>query len=118
MRISDWSSDVCSSDLSAPVQRLRAYSGQMPQGRKSTTRRTDQFAGLTPGHAIAGVAAAGTAGLAYATLIERNAFALRHQTLPVHEPGSTSLRVLHIRYLHMTPGHRPKRSEKPRVGEK
>lgn len=82
----------------------------MPQGRKSITRRTDQLAGLTPGHAIAGVAAAGTAGLAYATLIERNAFALRHATLSVLEPGSTSLRVLHISDLHMMPGQRLKQA--------
>ncbi|MFJ6096014.1 metallophosphoesterase [Williamsia muralis] len=82
----------------------------MPQGRKSITRRTDQLAGLTPVHAIAGVAAAGAAGLAYATLIERNAFALRHETLSVLEPGSTSLRVLHISDLHMMPGQRLKQA--------
>ena len=40
--------------------------------------------------------AAGTlaAGIGYASLIERNAFALREFTMPVLSPGSTPLRVL------------------------
>ncbi|MFT4087474.1 MAG: metallophosphoesterase [Gordonia sp. (in: high G+C Gram-positive bacteria)] len=50
-------------------------------------------------------AAAGTAaaGLVYSTVIERNAFALRHATLEVLEPGSAPLRVLHISDIHMMP---------------
>ncbi|MDF2583555.1 MAG: metallophosphoesterase, partial [Mycobacterium sp.] len=42
--------------------------------------------------------AAGTlaAGIGYASLIERNAFALRELTMPVLTPGSTPLRVLHL----------------------
>ncbi|MGU3293160.1 metallophosphoesterase [Williamsia sp. M5A3_1d] len=55
-------------------------------------------------------AGAATAGLAYATLIERNAFALRHRTLNVLEPGSGTLRVLHISDLHMLPGQRLKQA--------
>ncbi|MFM9376956.1 metallophosphoesterase [Gordonia sp. VNK21] len=52
----------------------------------------------------AGAAGAAAAGLLYSTVIERNAFALRHATLAVLEPGSSPLRVLHISDIHMTPG--------------
>ncbi|MGB3695796.1 MAG: metallophosphoesterase [Gordonia sp. (in: high G+C Gram-positive bacteria)] len=51
----------------------------------------------------AGAAGAAAAGLVYSTVIERNAFALRHATLPVLEPGSSPLRVLHISDIHMLP---------------
>jgi predicted MPP superfamily phosphohydrolase len=49
-------------------------------------------------------------GLGYATLIERNAFVLREQTLPVLAAGSPSLRVLHISDLHMLPRQRLKQA--------
>lgn len=65
----------------------------------STTTRT-----LAVG---AGVAAA---GLLYATVIERNAFTLRHTTMAVLEPGATPLRVLHISDLHMMPNQRLKQA--------
>jgi len=52
---------------------------------------------------LAGLATAGAAGLAYAGLIERNAFVLRRATVPVLPPGSASLRVLHITDLHLVP---------------
>ncbi|GAH58563.1 unnamed protein product, partial [marine sediment metagenome] len=45
-----------------------------------------------------------------ATLIERNAFVLRHQTMNVLEPGSSTLRVLHISDIHMLPGQRLKQA--------
>ncbi len=48
------------------------------------------------------------AGIGYAAGIERNAFALREVTLPVLAPGSSTLRVLHLSDLHMTPGQRRK----------
>ncbi|MEZ5212389.1 MULTISPECIES: metallophosphoesterase [unclassified Gordonia (in: high G+C Gram-positive bacteria)] len=51
----------------------------------------------------AGAAGAAAAGLLYSTMIERNAFALRQATLPVLEPGSPSLRVLHLSDIHMMP---------------
>lgn len=82
----------------------------MAQARKGATRRRDQIAAPTPVQAVAGVAAAGVAGLAYATLVERNAFALRHQTLSILEPGATPLRVLHISDLHMMPNQRLKQA--------
>ncbi|WP_372497877.1 metallophosphoesterase [Tomitella fengzijianii] len=53
--------------------------------------------------ALGAVAAAGAASLGYATLIERNAFALRTSTLEVLAPGSPSIRVLHLSDLHMLP---------------
>jgi predicted MPP superfamily phosphohydrolase len=59
---------------------------------------------------MAGSLAAGSlaAGIAYATLIERNAFIVRETTMPVLTPGSSPLRVLHLSDFHMTPGQRRK----------
>ena len=53
--------------------------------------------------AVAGLSAVGVAGLAYASLIERNAFTLRRARVPVLPPGSASLRVLHISDIHLVP---------------
>jgi predicted MPP superfamily phosphohydrolase len=50
------------------------------------------------------------AGIAYATLIERNAFVVRETTMPVLAPGSSPLRVLHLSDFHMTPGQRRKQA--------
>ncbi len=50
-----------------------------------------------------GAGAVGLGGLAYAALIERNAFRLRRVSVPVLPAGSRDLRVLHISDLHMTP---------------
>jgi uncharacterized protein len=48
---------------------------------------------------------AGTATLAYATLIERRWYALRHATVPVLRPAaSRPLRLLHLSDLHLLPG--------------
>jgi predicted MPP superfamily phosphohydrolase len=57
-------------------------------------------------------AAAGTAalGVAYAAVIERNAFVVREVTMPVLAPGSTPLRVLHLSDIHMRPAQRQKRA--------
>lgn len=55
-----------------------------------------------------GAAGAAVAGIGYASLVERNAFVLRETTMPVLAPGSSSLRVLHISDLHMTPGQQRK----------
>src|SRR3954469_15219375 len=53
----------------------------------------------------AAAAAAGSlvAGIAYASLIERNAFVMREVTMPVLTPGSSPLRVLHLSDFHMRP---------------
>ena len=63
-------------------------------------------------YAASAVGAAGAAalGLGYATLIERNAFTLREVTVPVLEPGASTLRVLHISDLHMMPDQRLKQN--------
>jgi len=50
------------------------------------------------------------AGIAYASLIERNAFVVREVTMPVLTPGSSPLRVLHISDIHMRPGQRLKQA--------
>jgi predicted MPP superfamily phosphohydrolase len=49
--------------------------------------------------------AAGIGLLAYATLVERRWYALRHVTVPVLRPGAgRPLRVLHLSDLHLLPG--------------
>src|ERR1035437_351170 len=56
-----------------------------------------------PMRAIAGLAAVGAGGLAYASLIERNAFTLRRASVPVLPHGAASLRVLHVSDIHLVP---------------
>ncbi len=51
-------------------------------------------------------AAVGTAALTYATVVERNWFALRRVEIPVLPPGTAPLRVLHISDAHLTPGRK------------
>lgn len=48
------------------------------------------------------VLGAGAATLAYATVIERNAFRLRHAEMPVLPPGADPVKVLHISDAHLT----------------
>ena len=54
------------------------------------------------------VAGSLVAGIGYASLIERNAFAVREVTMPVLSPGSSPLKVLHISDIHMRPSQRRK----------
>jgi predicted MPP superfamily phosphohydrolase len=56
----------------------------------------------------ASVVAAGAATVAYGSLIERNAFVLRHFDVPVLDPGTAPLRVLHVSDLHITAGQHRK----------
>lgn len=70
---------------------------------------SDQFR-TTLTRAAAASAGAAALGIGYASLVERNAFALREVTVPVLEPGASSLRVLHISDLHMMPGQRLKQN--------
>ena len=60
-----------------------------------------------PGRAVAttlgGVAAAGVAAFAWGSLVERNRFTVRHEIVPVLEPGARALTVLHLSDLHMAP---------------
>ncbi|XVV12451.1 metallophosphoesterase [Actinoplanes sp. CA-131856] len=58
----------------------------------------------------AGVAAAGAATFAYASLVERNMFTLRRFDVPVLEPDAEPLRILHLSDLHMMPDQRRKQA--------
>jgi predicted MPP superfamily phosphohydrolase len=60
--------------------------------------------------ALTAFGAAAAVGVGYAAGIERNAFVLREATLPVLDPGSPVLRVLHISDLHMMPNQRRKQA--------
>jgi uncharacterized protein len=51
-------------------------------------------------------AAAGAAVLGYASIIERNWFALRRLDIPVLPAGTGPLRILHISDTHLTPGRK------------
>jgi predicted MPP superfamily phosphohydrolase len=54
----------------------------------------------------AAVGTAGAAALGYATVLERNWFALRQFEIPILPPGTGPLRVLHISDAHLTPGRK------------
>jgi uncharacterized protein len=54
--------------------------------------------------ALVGAATAGLGLLGYATVVERNWFALRRYEVPVLPSGARPLRVLHISDAHLTPG--------------
>jgi predicted MPP superfamily phosphohydrolase len=53
---------------------------------------------------LIGTAAAGAGVLGYASVIERNWFALRRYDVPVLRAGARPLRLLHISDTHLTPG--------------
>lgn len=52
---------------------------------------------------LGAVAVAGAAAFAYGSLVERNRFTLRRETVAVLAPGSAPLRILHVSDLHMAP---------------
>ncbi|HEV7656831.1 MAG TPA: metallophosphoesterase [Mycobacteriales bacterium] len=64
----------------------------------------------------AGLVGAGLATLAYAGLIERNAFRLRELEVPVLAPGADPLRLLHLSDLHLTSAQKRKREWIRRLG--
>ena len=64
--------------------------------------------GRTAAWATGGVAAAGAAAFAYGSLIERNLFGIREETVPVLPAGSAPLRVLHLSDIHFVPGQERK----------
>lgn len=55
--------------------------------------------------ASAGIAAAGVAGAVWAVAVERQWYALRRVDVPVLEPGSWPIRLLHLSDLHILPRH-------------
>ncbi len=52
---------------------------------------------------LTGALALGAGVFAYASLIERNAFGVRHESIDVLEPGAKQIRVLHLSDLHLAP---------------
>ena len=62
----------------------------------------------TAGRVALGVTAAGSAAFAYGSLIERNLFGVREETLAILPPGRRPLRILHLSDIHMTPGQKRK----------
>ncbi|MGH8859678.1 MAG: metallophosphoesterase, partial [Jatrophihabitantaceae bacterium] len=58
--------------------------------------------------AVPTLAATAAAGLFYSGVIERNWFTLRRFEVPVLEPGTPPIRLLHVSDLHITPPQRRK----------
>jgi len=52
--------------------------------------------------------AAALGALTWGVLVERTRFTVRHEVLPILEPGSRSLTILHLSDLHMAPWQRKK----------
>ncbi|MEY4313069.1 MAG: hypothetical protein RLZZ319_578, partial [Actinomycetota bacterium] len=52
---------------------------------------------------LGGVLALGAGVLAYASLIERNRFTTRRETVDALEPGASDIRVLHLSDIHLAP---------------
>ncbi|HET8927929.1 MAG TPA: metallophosphoesterase, partial [Microbacterium sp.] len=69
------------------------------------TRRSSRRPALT---AVAAVGAVGTAAAVWGIGIERHLYTVRRHTLPILEPGSQTLRILHISDIHMAPWQRRK----------
>ena len=59
--------------------------------------------GSVIGAALGAAAVAGAAAFAWGSLVERNRFVVRHEFVPVLEPGSRQLTVLHLSDLHLAP---------------
>lgn len=55
-----------------------------------------------------GIVAVGAGLVAYAALVERNLFQVRHEAIRVLEPGSADIRVLHLSDIHLAPWQRRK----------
>src|SRR3546814_10151620 len=94
MRISDWSSDVCSSDLEVPFKALRHNSGSPKLGLDQTGQLahvgTTLNLGLEPGHDLAHVLAGRGAGLGHGLFDEFNDFGFRQLLRQVRSEEHTS----------------------------
>jgi uncharacterized protein len=53
--------------------------------------------------ALGVVAAAGAAAFAWGVVVERNRYLIRHEVLPILDPGARPITVLHLSDLHMAP---------------
>jgi predicted MPP superfamily phosphohydrolase len=62
----------------------------------------------TAATALGAVAAVGAGAFAWGSLVERNSFTVRHEVLPILEPGARTLTVLHLADLHLAPWQRAK----------
>jgi predicted MPP superfamily phosphohydrolase len=58
--------------------------------------------------ALGAVTAVGAAALVWGTLVERNRFTIRHESVPVLDPGARNIVVLHLADIHMAPWQRRK----------
>ncbi len=63
---------------------------------------------MSGAHVVGGLLAAGAGVFAYSSLIERNAFAVRSETMEVLPPMSRPIRVLHLSDLHLAPWQKRK----------
>lgn len=59
--------------------------------------------GTTAARALSVAAAVGLGALAWGSLVERNRFTVRHEVMPVLDPGARPITVLHLSDLHMAP---------------
>ena len=57
---------------------------------------------------VGGLVAVGAGLFSYASLVERNLFGVRHESIDVLEPGSPNIRVLHLSDIHLAPWQRRK----------
>ncbi|MFM9877891.1 MAG: metallophosphoesterase [Rhodoglobus sp.] len=57
----------------------------------------------TAAAALGAVAAVGAAALLWGVVVERNRFTIRHEVLPVLDPGARSITVLHLADIHLAP---------------
>jgi uncharacterized protein len=55
------------------------------------------------GRVLAGLGIVATGAAVWGALVEKNRFTLRHEVVPVLDPGSDPITVLHLSDLHMTP---------------
>ena len=62
----------------------------------------------TAATALGAAAAVGAGAFAWGSLVERNRFGVRFETLPILEPGARPLTVLHLADLHLAPWQRAK----------
>ena len=62
----------------------------------------------TTATALGAAAVLGAGAFAWGSLVERNRFGVRHEVLPILEPGARPLTVLHLADLHLAPWQRAK----------